>query len=360
MGTTEYTLDNLTDIASIDPDGMLDRIRDFPSQIEAAWALVNRLSFPPDFGEHIANVLVLGMGGSAIGADLVAGVVRDNCRVPIVVHRGYSVPAWVDEETLVVASSYSGNTEETLSGWRAALRRGAQCMAITTGGKLAEAAREANAPLLLFDYKAQPRAALGYSFTLFYGVLARLGLISDPTMHLRSAVATLHAAGTAWELDVPTEQNPAKQLALWYADALPVIFGAEHLSAVARRWTTQVNENSKAWAVWAEMPELNHNIVVGLGQPEPVRQIVRVTQLRSKFYHERNKRRFDITGQLLDEAGVDWRDVEAVGHTPLAEMLWTIWLGDYVSYYLAVLYRTDPSPVEPINRLKASLAQGVE
>ncbi|MDQ7028418.1 MAG: bifunctional phosphoglucose/phosphomannose isomerase [Ardenticatenia bacterium] len=350
-------LDHMTDLVSFDPDGMLECIRDLPAQVEAAWALVNRLALPGTFGEHVANVLVIGMGGSAIGADLVAGIVADHCRVPIGVHRGYGVPAWVDEGTLVIASSYSGNTEETLSGWKAARRRGAQCMAITTGGALADAAREAKAPLLLFDYQAQPRAALGYSFTLIYGVLARLGLIADPTMGLRAAVATLRATGTAWEPDVPTDQNLAKQLALWYAEALPVIFGAEHLSAVARRWTTQVNENSKAWAVWAEMPELNHNVVVGLAQPEPVRQVVRVAQLRSKFYHERVKRRFDITGQLLEEAGVRWRDVEAVGNTPLAEMLWTIWLGDYVSYYLAYLYHTDPSPVEPIRRLKASLAQ---
>lgn len=370
----------LANFEAIDIGSMLARIDEFPQQIEDAWTNVNAFEIDAGVAEDITAVLIVGMGGSAIGGDLVAGLVADECPVPLVVHRGYGVPAWVDERTLLIASSYSGNTEETLSGWEEAGERDAVRIAITTGGRLAEQAERVGAPLLTFDYKSQPRAALGHSVTLLYGTLARLHLIDVPGEAIGRAVAAIRPARSAWGPTVRMEENPAKQLASWYCDALPVIFGAEHLAPVARRWTTQLNENSKAWAFWAEMPELNHNVVVGFGQPrgtpggygkssdpalgagigssEGVVDLVRVTTLRSQFYHPQNTNRFDITGELLDDAGVQWTDLTpSTSESRLAEMLWSIWLGDYVSFYLAVLYDTDPTPVEPIDRLKARLSR---
>lgn len=343
--------------AAVDPEDMLARIQEFPQQVEDAWENVSSFDINASTVDSVGQILVVGMGGSAIGGDLVAGLVAGECPVPVIVHRGYGVPAWVDDETLVIASSYSGGTEETLSGWNEAGERGALRIAVTTGGTLAETAHDVGAPVLTFSYDSQPRAALGHSFTLLYGLLVQLDLVDDPGDVLTDAVAILRDAGAGWAPSIDVKHNFAKQLASWYAGALPVVFGAEHLSAVARRWTTQINENSKAWAMWAEMPELNHNVVVGFEQSEPVAERVRVTNLRSAVYHERVSQRFDATGELLDEAGIQWHDIHPKGESRLAEMLWTIWLGDYVSYYLAALYSTDPTPVEPIARLKTRLAE---
>ncbi|HYN90006.1 MAG TPA: bifunctional phosphoglucose/phosphomannose isomerase [Ardenticatenaceae bacterium] len=342
---------------SVDPEGMIDRINEAPRQIRDAWATVSKFTLPSDFVsvEQLDEVLVLGMGGSAIGADLVAGLVAPAVRVPIWTHRSYRLPGWVDENTLVIASSYSGNTEETLSGWTEAGQRGVPRLAVTTGGQLVSDA--GGAPLLSFEYNSQPRAALGHSLTLILGVLWKAGLLPDPAAEIGRASRLLETACREWQPEVPTEENLAKRLAAWFAAGLPVIFGADHLSAVARRWTTQINENSKGWAFWAEMPELNHNVVVGFEHPRGIAEAARVIALLSPSYAERITARFEITGQLMDEAGAAWLPVVAEGQGRLEEMLWTIYLGDFVSYYLAILHNVDPTPVEPIQRLKARLAE---
>lgn len=350
-------LDDIRFQRSLDPAGMIDRINELPQQIRDAWQIVGDFTLPAAFAppDQFDEVLVLGMGGSAIGADLVAGLVAPTAQVPVWTHRGYDLPGWVDRETLVIASSYSGGTEETLSGWAEAQARGARCLAITTGGQLAAAGNDA--PLVTFEYDSQPRAALGYSLTLLLGALWKLRLLADPTAELETAVAGLEIAQGEWQPEVSFEENLAKRLAAWFFSGLPAIFGAEHLTAVARRWTTQVNENSKAWALWAEMPELNHNVVVGFEHPRGVAEATRVVHLLSPHYNERIVARFEITGQLLDEAGVSWLPVAAEGGSRLAELLWTTYLGDFISYYLAVLYGVDPTPVEPIRRLKERLAE---
>ncbi|MGH2543595.1 MAG: bifunctional phosphoglucose/phosphomannose isomerase, partial [Ardenticatenaceae bacterium] len=345
-------LNDVVGMKALDPDDMLARIREFPQQVRDAWENVSRWEVRNRSDRKIGGILVLGMGGSAIGADLVAGLLVDTLPIPMLVQRGYGVPAWVDEDTLVIASSYSGGTEETLSGWAAAGAHHAQRIAVTTGGKLAALALAADEALLTFSYESQPRAALGHSFTLTLGLLWRLGLIYDPSDKVKAAVELLEAAQREWQPEVPIEECRPKQIATWWHGQLPVIFGAEHLAIIARRWTTQINENSKSWALWAEMPELNHNVIVGFEHPTLMQQGARVTGLRSKQYHDRNAARFDITGELLDQADVAWATVEAAGDDRLGELLWTNLLGDYASYYLALLHGADPTPVEPIRYLK--------
>lgn len=339
-----------------DAGAMAARIQEFPQQIRDAWANVSAWQVKKGLARGVRQVLVLGMGGSAIGADLVAGLLAGELSVPLLVHRDYGLPRWVGEETLVIASSHSGGTEETLSGWQEAHKRGARRLAITTGGRLAESAEEEAVPLLRFSYDSQPRAALGHSFTLMLGVLWKLGLIADPTEKVLAAADLLTEAQREWQPEVPSHDNWPKQIAAWWQGGLPIVFGAEHLTVIARRWTTQINENSKQWALWAEMPELNHNIIVGLDAPALVRQGGRVICLRSEQYHPRNSARFDITTRLLEEAGVTWSNLEAAGDDRLGELLWANLLGDYASYYLAHLNGADPTPVEPIAHLKRKLA----
>jgi len=332
---------------------MLETIQSFPAQIRAAWTLIKTLEIELPAADEIDSIVVLGMGGSAIGGDLVAALISSECKRPFLVQRDYGLPAWVGESTLVIGSSYSGNTEETLSGWNQAGKRGAKRIAITTGGTLAESCAEDGAQVILFDFAAQPRAALGYSFTLLYGLLARIGLIPSPADRLAAAVKALAD-------NDPEKARSTQTLTRHITDGIPVILAAEHLGPVARRWTTQINENSKSWAVWNQYPELDHNLIAGLGQPSGLvgAGALRVVQLHSGHYHRQTRRRIEITGELMKAAGIAVLD-----HTldqrasPLGEVLQMVWQGDYLSYELAQRYKVDPTPVPEIETLKTRLAE---
>jgi glucose/mannose-6-phosphate isomerase len=298
------------------------------------------------------------MGGSAIGGALLQGLVADECDVPIALVRGYDLPAFAHgPKTLVVASSYSGNTEETLSCFRQALRRKTRAIAITTGGELANMAREARVPVIHFQYESQPRAALGYSFILLLGMAYRLGLIHDYTEDVAEAARVMLNWQDGIRVQVPMEDNLAKKTASRIAGRLPVIFGAGFLTAVANRWKTQFNENAKQWAFFEMLPELNHNAVVGFESPAVVQENSIVLMLRSDLDLQRVKARWDVTRQLLGRVGVASQEFYGRGESPLAQMLSLIHIGDFISFYLAMLGGVDPTPVEAIAFLKQRLAQ---
>ncbi|HET91152.1 MAG TPA: bifunctional phosphoglucose/phosphomannose isomerase [Chloroflexi bacterium] len=350
-------VDDYTRFVELDPDGMLGRIGELPGQCRDAWALVKSADLP-SLDAPIRRVVVLGMGGSAIGGALVQGLVMEGCEGPVSIVRGYTLPAFVrGEDTLVVGCSHSGNTEETLACFEQALERGARAIAITTGGKLAAMAQQAGHPVLQFDYPSQPRAALGYSFTLLLGLFSRLGLVRDYSADLGLAVLAMEAWQAEIGPHIPVARNEAKAVAGRLVDRLPVIYGAGFLAAVANRWKTQFNENSKHWAFFEELPELHHNAVVGLGIPERVRNETLVLMLRSPFDHPRIQVRWDVTRELLQREGVTAQVIQGRGENRLAHMLSLIHLGDYVSYYLAMLNGVDPTPVESIAFLKNRLAE---
>lgn len=349
-------LDNRTLFHEIDPDDMLARIAELPQQCRDAWANVQSLELPPEY-RQVEKVVILGMGGSAIGGDLLRALVEPECALPIVTNRDYTVPAFVNAETLVIASSYSGNTEETLAAFEVARKRSAALLAITTDGKLARRARELGVPLLTFRYQSQPRAALGYSLVSLIGIMQKLGFIGDKAADLEEAVVVMEVLQGEIRETVPLARNPAKQLAKRLFGHLPVIYGAGHLAEVAHRWKTQFNENAKAWSFFEQLPELNHNAVVGYQFPDELAERILVVMLTSSLDHPRNKTRFQVTQEILAKRGIAYEVVEARGEGPLAQMLSAIHFGDYVSYYLAMLYEVDPSPVKVINYLKERLAQ---
>lgn len=340
-----------------DPEGMLARIKELPWQCQQAWQAVMKFELPPDYAD-IAKVVILGMGGSAIGGDLVRSLAQSESRVPVIIHRDYGLPAFVDGRTLVIASSYSGNTEETLSAFEMALKTGARKLVITTGGRLKEMAEANNIPVFQIEYKAQPRAALGFSFIPALGVMQKLGFIGDKSADVAETVKVLEELSTRLDEKVPLSHNPAKQLAQRLYSRLPVIYGADILAEAAHRWKTQINENGKAWAFYEVFPELNHNATVGFQFPPEVIRLVHVVLLRSPLFNERVKLRYEVTGELLERAGVKYEYVDSQGNSPLSQVVSLIYFGDYVSYYLAILYRVDPSPVEVINYLKERLAKG--
>ena len=350
-------MDDRTCFSELDPDGMLERIGELPQQCRAAWTLTQELELPLPYSK-VRHIVILGMGGSAIGGTLLQGLVAEECTVPITVVRGYTLPTFVrGSDYLVIGCSYSGNTEETLSAFRGTLERGALLAVVTTGGKLATLAQERRVPLVRFDCRSQPRAALGYSLVLLLGLSCRLGLVRDYAGDLEEAAQVMEAWQAEIGPDAPMECNEAKSLAGRLVDRLPVVYGAGFLAAVANRWKTQFNENGKHWAFFEEMPEFHHNAVVGFGIPKAVRERVVVLMLRSSLDHPRVRVRWEVTRELLLREGVAAETLQGRGESQLAQMLSLVHFGDYTSFYLAMLNGVDPTPVETIAFLKQRLAE---
>jgi len=345
-----------SELKRLDPEDMLARIHEMPWQCQQAWQMAEDFDLPQEYSE-VNKVLIIGMGGSAIGGDLVSSLVAPEARIPVFVYRGYDLPAFVDDSTLIIASSYSGNTEETLSAFNQALETGARKLVVTTGGKLKDIADEKGIPVLTFNYRSQPRAALAFSFLPILCFLQKLGFVGNKSADVTEAVEILQNLSRRIDETRPVEQNQARQLAEKLYGHLPVIYGADLLSEVAHRWKTQINENSKAWAFYEVFPELNHNAVVGYQFPPELAEKTMVVLLRSDLLAQPIRHRYEVTCQLLERAGVRYEFVDGEGTSALSQLLSLVLFGDYVSYYLAILYRIDPSPVEAINYLKEQLAR---
>ncbi len=355
VDVTDSPLDAPRTYEHLDPAGLYGRIAALPSQIDEAWRAARRLELPAAFRAS-DRVVVLGMGGSGIGGSLLRALALDlGAKTPVDVVRGYELPAFVDERSLVIASSNSGNTEEVVSTFGAARDAGAKCVAITTGGRLLAAARECGAPALTFAWDGEPRAALGWSFASLLAICGRLGLMPDVEADVAPALVAMRTLVAQTGRDVPEAANPAKQLARRLAGKLPVFVAAQALTPVAYRWRTQVNENAKSWAIADELPEMNHNAPLGYGAPANIASAMHVVLLRHASIHARTSRRVDLTLEQLRAADVASEVIEAPGSSVLAEMLWAIQLGDFVSYYLGLLYGVDPSEMRALEWMKARL-----
>lgn len=349
------TLDDPATRKRIDPEDMLGRVMDLPRQLSEARRLGATLRLD-DRHTDVDHVVVLAMGGSAIGAELVAAVAGERLRVPLLVHRDYGLPAGIGPRTLVIAASHSGETAETLSGLRAARERDLPLAIITTGGGMGAAAGEAGIPLLRYRLAGQPRAAIGFGIGLMHEVLSRAGLIVDPDPVGPAAAALeelLERTGPA----VDTEANPAKQLAWSIFGRIPVIYGHGAMAPVAHRWKTQMNENAKAWASWEAMPEANHNAIEGSLNPRELSDALHVIQLRDRGEPEAIAERYRVVEELLGERATSRSEIWAEGPSALARVLSTVAYGDLVSVYLAILYQTDPTPVTLLAMLKERLAR---
>jgi len=360
-------LDDLQLMHQLDPQNMLAEIDSLPMQLEKAWELGQTQpceGLKPSQG--FSRVLISGMGGSAIGADLLAAYLAPACPIPVIVHRDYGLPAWAHgPETLVIASSHSGNTEETLDAFDAALQNKCRLMAVATGGKLAERAAQAKVPLWKFDHRGQPRAAVGFSFGLLLAIFARLGLVdapeniaADPTRVLREVVTTVAALKKQQETlraDVPVTHNPAKRLAGQLVGRWVNVYASGCLAPVARRWKGQVNEIAKAGAGFELLPEADHNALAGLLNPAEVQSRTMTLFLCAPSDHPRNRLRLDLTRHGFMLEGLNTDVYEAKGESPLAHIWTTLHYGDYTAYYLAMAYGIDPTPVETLENFKAAM-----
>lgn len=350
-------LDNINNLTKYDKSGMLETIESFAGQCEEALRIGSAFRLPDNLRQHYENILFTGMGGSAIGADILRSYVLDEVKIPVLVNRNYTLPGFVGKRTLVIASSYSGNTEETLSAYADARKKRASLIAITSGGLLRDRARTDGFPVIVVPGGLAPRAALGYSFFTALTLIEKLGVIGDKSNETAETISLLrrlkdddlggHVAG---------RKNVAKALAVKLKGSLAVIYGGQdHMDSVATRWRAQIEENSKALAASHTFPEMNHNEVVGWENPEKVLKAITVIILRDRDDHRRNSIRMDITGNMLKKASRGVYEIESRGRGLLARIFSLIYTGDFVSYYLAILNKVDPTPVERIARLKKEL-----
>lgn len=347
-------LDDLSLYVQLDPQGMGNEIDALPEQLATAWQLGQQFELP-SLPTPPRQVLIAGMGGSAIGGDLLAAYLAPRSALPLVVHRDYGLPVWVNSETLVIASSHSGNTEETLDAFEEALRRRCPVVALCTGGELAARARKYGLPLWQFSHSGQPRAAVGFSFGLLLALAGRLGLASVSEAEVQAALQTMKQQQEKLRREVPVVHNPAKRQAGQLLGRWVHVFASGYLAPVARRWKTQINELAKAGASFEVIPEADHNTLAGLLYPEKPQMLSIYLFLQSPSDHPRNRLRLELTRQTFMVEGLNTDLYVAKGETPLENIWSAIQFGDYMAYYLAIAYGVDPTPVEILENFKRSL-----
>jgi glucose/mannose-6-phosphate isomerase len=349
-------LDNEEAIGKIDTAGMLRTVSRLPEMIVEAERLTAYVSLPAP--KRYNQVLVLGMGGSAIAGDLAADLCLKKASAPIITSRNYSLPQYVSSETLVFALSYSGNTEETLSAVKEADKKGAQIVCVTSGGRLKELAETKKYPFYLIPSGLQPRAALPYLFIPLIVGLGNLKVVPTLAEEIKEAASLLLKLKEEFGLANPARVNQVKQLAKKIDGKLPIIFGASGTTgAAALRLKCQLNENGKISALLNVFPELNHNEIVNLGALKRENHNFSLIVLRDEDDNERIKKRIEITKSLLVRQLGGVNEVCSQGRSFLARLFSLIMFGDFLSVYAAILKETDPTPVEAINRLKKELSR---
>lgn len=349
-----HLLDDASYVTRNDPKGMLRLTSEFPGQCRQALEIAQATPLNP-LGP-IKNALLTGLGGSAAGGDFVKALFDDQAAVPFVVNRDYHLPNWVDEGSLVFVSSYSGNTEETISAYHDAVRVGARRIVLTSGGKLAELARENGDDLILIPAGQPPRTALGFMLVPLVVASARLGLI--PAQDFDGVLASLDEAVRRWGIDRPFSENDAKQLGEAMHGTVSVLYGLGGWQAiVANRWKGQINENAKNMTFANAFPELNHNEILGWvrANEQRVGQWLAVV-LEDGSESAKMQARRDVTARLIHNVAPTMR-VHAFGATLLARMLTLVLMGDFVSLYLAALNDVDPENIDSINVLKSELSR---
>ncbi|MFH1407175.1 MAG: bifunctional phosphoglucose/phosphomannose isomerase [Candidatus Omnitrophota bacterium] len=333
----------------LDKSNMLGMLKNFPNQLKDAARRGEAIKLKRLKG--IDKIVFSGLGGSAIGADLLRSYVADEIKLPIFINRNYNIPNFVDKKTLFITSSYSGNTEETLESYRRAKQKGAKIIAISSDGKLKQIAKRDGMPFIEMPGGYPPRCALGYSFILPLAVLVKLGLISNKDAEIKEAAALLESIKNK-------TRSLAKILARKIYNKFCVIYaGCDHIDSVATRWRGQIAENSKALASSHLFPEMNHNEIVGWRYPKKILKHFAVLYLRDKGDHPRVTLRMNISRPIIEKTGVKVIEIRSKGRGLLARILSLIYVGDFMSVYLAGLNKIDPAPVDAVTYLKNMLAK---
>ena len=351
-------LDQPSKLALLDPRHMLQMVMDVPFHCQDARYRV--LNHPPRLrASAIRHVVISGLGGSAIGGDTLRAFLWKTAPFSITVNRHYALPAWVDKNTLVICSSYSGNTEETLSVFQQAILKKIPVLIVSSGGELLRQAQKRKLPFCALPGGLQPRAALGYSFITLLTALETLGMVPSYEADFQEAMSLLVQLSQEYGFMKPSAKNPAKQLARFFHGKLPIIYGGQdHFDSVAYRWKCQFNENAKQIALMNVISEMNHNEVLGYSFSEVLTKKMAVVLLRHPGAdHSQIARRFDILKKFIQSKTGGVREVKAQGRSVLAQMLSVIYLGDFVTVYLAYLKGIDPTPTILIDEFKTQLSR---
>jgi glucose/mannose-6-phosphate isomerase len=351
------TLDDLEIIKKIDSHDMLGTIHNFPNQIEEAINIAQDMdieNFTP------RQIVIAGVGGSAIGGDILASWLFKRIEVPIFVNRAYKLPTFVGEDTLLFTVSYSGNTEETLSLFKEGITKGCKIVAITSGGELEKLCNDNKIPIISVPKGKPPRASVAYLFMPIVVVLKKLG-IYDPDKEIEVVVENLRSLRNRLSPETPIEDNTAKQMALKLQGEIPIIYGEGIFNSIARRWQTQFNENAKTISWHSAFPEMNHNEIEAWAKDDNSKKFT-VIILRDDFRMDSQlQKRVKLTKEsILEKHAKKVMEVVAKGGEErdyLARMLYAMYLGDFVSIYIAILKGHDPSPVSAIEGFKRDLSQ---
>ncbi|MFX1450215.1 MAG: bifunctional phosphoglucose/phosphomannose isomerase [Promethearchaeota archaeon] len=353
----EMILDNEKRIKEIDKDDMYKFLMNMPKNCDEMLTMVKKIQFSHELKEF-RFILICGMGGSAIGGNLAHDLLIDKIPIPIIIHRGYEIPAFVNNKTLMIVISYSGNTEETLSIFAEGIQRHCTIFGISSNGKLIEYCKKFGIEYVKVPANIQPRAAIPYLFIAILIILQKMKIISDISQDLEEAISQLTILKEEMSIKSLKTNNIAKKIAIGIQDTIPMIYASSGYASLARRMKCQINENSKNIAHWDEFPELNHNEIVGWELSSIITKNSCVILLRSHDENEVIKNRIEITKQIILKDKVkDIFEIWSRGTSRLAKIFSLLFIGDCVSYYLAILNNVDPSQVRSISELKRRIKE---
>ena len=348
-------LDDPINIEKVDKSRMLDDLTKTADYCRDAIKLAKKVNLDLKFSPK--NIVIIGMGGSAIGGEILHDWLRDNLPLSIEVCRDYILPAYVNEDTLVFANSYSGNTEETLTAFLEAKKRKSTIIAVTSNGQLADFCKKLKVPHIIIPSGLQPRAAIPYLFFPFPIIMQKLGILSNIEAELEEAIMVFEKISKENTVEVPSENNKAKKLASDLKETIPTIYGFREYTSIAHRLKAQFNENSKLPSKSDIFPELNHNETVGYEAPESLIKKHSIILIRDPNEPKELRNRIETTKNLVFIKANKTIEIFAEGKGKLAKMFSIMCIGDYASVYLAILQNKDPSPVKIIDKVKNELSK---
>ena len=354
------SLDDAGAMKKLDPMDVLGSTGLFADQCQQAWEESSAIEFPESYN-NIYNVVVCGMGGSRFTPKSIKELFRDRIKEPYEIVEDYTLPQYVDHDTLVILSSFSGTTEEVISCAEDAYRRGAKVTAVVQGGPIGAMMKERNIPAYIFTPKhnpcGQPRIGGGYLLMGHLGILKALNLIEISTKEVEEAIAFARSFANTLKVEVETANNPAKQLAVFLKEKHPFIITAEFLKGLGNAFANQINETAKMISDYRHISELNHHLMEGLKHPETLHQNGVFVMIESDLYSASIQKRYTITAEVVQKQSVATRVVKMTGPTKFAQLLEGFTLSGFTTFYLAMLYDSDPVAIPWVDYFKAQLAE---
>jgi len=350
-------LDSRKKIAKLDKSNALGSVEALADQVREAWEATQDITFKAE--AEINSVVIVGMGGSGLGPDVVKNLFKEKLKQPLEVINSYTLPEYVDDNTLVIFSSYSGNTEEVLNCIPQAEEKNAQMMAICSGGKLAKIAQKKEIPVYIIDAKSnpsgQPRMAIGYAIIGMVSLLIKANIIDITEDEIKEVIQTIIKTSEELKVEIKSEENKAKILAFTTVDKQPIFVTSEHLVGAAHVATNQFNENAKTFADYKVIPEINHHLLEGLRFPNSNRTSHVFLFINSKLYHSRNQLRHKLTQQVVEQNEIETMKVKLKSETKLTQVFELITLMAFTNFYLSMLHEIDPCPIPFVDWFKEEL-----